>query len=213
MFAVQSIDLEERIFMKKYKFLMLTISVFVFTALFSQNIKAQSRVDRILINEATRITNDDFPFTAETPNGARIFSVNQPSAKMLTAIDKGLSDLFAIAAKHGYSRRTNFTDYTIFIARPDRLKDINGQYSPDIAVGAAQYAGSIYDKGGYIYAAGMVLAFNPCAFLIGEHTRNFERVSEVVRYEGEHLILRHNDITLYNKTADHSKGGGHPILQ
>jgi hypothetical protein len=132
---------------------------------------------------------------------------------MLSAIDQGLKDLFVVARKHNYRKRLNYSDYTIFIARPDRLKDISGNYSPDIAVGAAQYADSIYDKGGYIYAAGMVLAFNPCAFVIGEHTRNFERVSEVVRYEGEHLILRHNDQQLYNKTADHSKGDGHPILQ
>jgi hypothetical protein len=69
---------------------------------------------------------------------------------MLSAIDEGLEDLFAVAAKHNYSKRLNYSDYTIFIARPDRLKDINNQYSPDIAVGAAQYAGSIYDKGGYV---------------------------------------------------------------
>jgi hypothetical protein len=132
---------------------------------------------------------------------------------MLSAIDLGLRDLFAAAAKNNYPKRSNYSDYTIFIARPDRLKDINNQYSPDIAIGAAQYAGSIYDKGGYIYAAGMVLAFNPCAFVIGEHTKNFQRVSEVVRYEGEHLVLYHNNRRVYNKTSDHSRGGGHPILQ
>jgi hypothetical protein len=59
----------------------------------------------------------------------------------------------------------------------------------------------------------MVLAFNPCAFVIGEHTKNFQRVSEVVRYEGEHLVLYHNNRRFYNETFDHSKGGGHPILQ
>ncbi len=57
------------------------------------------------------------------------------------------------------------------------------------------------------------MSFNPCAFIIAEHTKNFQRVAEVVRYEGEHLVLYHNDRKLYAKTADHSKGGGHPILQ
>jgi hypothetical protein len=199
--------------MKNYKFLLKTVSLFIFAFLFFQNTQAQSRVDSILINEATRITSDTFPFAAETANGARVFSVNRPSAKMLDAIDQGLQDLFALAAKHNYRKRLNYSDYTIFIARADRLKDYNGQYSPDIAVGAAQYANSIYDKGGYVYAAGMVVAFNPCALVISEHTRNFERVSEVVRYEGEHLVLYHNDRRLFEKTADHSKGGGHPILQ
>ncbi len=132
---------------------------------------------------------------------------------MLNAIDTGLTDLFAVARKNGYSRKLNYSDYSIYIANPDRSKNADGQYSPDIAVNAGQYAGSIYDKGGYIYAAGMVIYNNPCAFLIGEHTKDLERISEVVRYEGEHLVLYHNDRQRYNATADHSRGGGHPILQ
>ena len=59
----------------------------------------------------------------------------------------------------------------------------------------------------------MVIANDPCSFVIAEHTKNFERVSNVVRYEGEHLVLYHNDRRRYAATADHSKGGGHPILQ
>ncbi len=99
------------------------------------------------------------------------------------------------------------------MANPDRDKDSTGQYSPDIAIGAAQYAGSVYDQGGFIYAAGIVVALNPCAFLIAEHSKNYERVSNVVRYEGEHLVLYHNDRKRFEATKDHSKGGGHPILQ
>jgi hypothetical protein len=34
-----------------------------------------------------------------------------------------------------------------------------------------------------------------------------------VRYEGEHLVLYHNDRRRYQRTFDHSKGGSHPILQ
>ena len=50
-------------------------------------------------------------------------------------------------------------------------------------------------------------------FVIAEHTRDLNRVSDVVRYEGEHLVLYHNDRRRYSQTADHSQGGGHPILQ
>ena len=132
---------------------------------------------------------------------------------MLNAIDKGLTELFAVAEKNGYQRRLNYSDYTIFIAKADRTTNSDKTYSPDIAIGAAQYAGSIYDQGGFVYAAGMVLGYNPCAFVFAEHTRDFQRVSEVVRYEGEHLVLYHNDRKLYNKTANHSQGGGHPILK
>jgi hypothetical protein len=59
----------------------------------------------------------------------------------------------------------------------------------------------------------MVLAFNPSAFIIAEHDRDWQRISNVVRYEGEHLVLYYNDRPLYERTADHSRGGGHPILQ
>jgi hypothetical protein len=167
----------------------------------------------VLVAQAERISGDKFTVSTKTPMGASVYAVNQPSAAMLSAIDKGLTDLFAVARKNHYNKYLDPTDYTIFIAKPDRLTDSAGQYSPDIAVGAAQYAGSIYDKGGYIYAAGMVIAFNPGAFLIAEHTKELNRVSDVVRFEGEHIVLYHNDRARFNATADHSKGGGHPILQ
>jgi len=165
------------------------------------------------MGEAVRITGDRFPVQAKTAKGANVYAVSQPSAAMMQAIDKGLTDLFAVARKNGYRRHLNYSDYTVFIARADRTKDSAGQYSPDIAVGAAQYAGSIYDKGGYIYAAGMVISNSPSSFVIAEHTKDFDRVSNVVRYEGEHLVLYFNDRQRYEATKDHSKGGGHPILQ
>src|SRR5262249_878305 len=121
-----------------------------------------------LVAQAERISGDRFTVAATTPRGATVYAVNRPSAEMLRAIDTGFTELFAVARKNGYGRYLNCSNYTVFIARPDRLKDSAGQYSPDIAVGAAQYAGSIYDKGGYIYAAGMVTSFNPGAFLIAE---------------------------------------------
>ena len=180
---------------------------------FIQTSDAQNRADRALIGNAERITGDNFTVTASTPKGAKIYAVNQPSAKMLDAIDQGLTDLFAVARKNNYTRKLNYSDYTIFIAKPDRLKDADGNYSPGFAIGAAQYAGSVYDKGGYIYVAGMVLSNNPPAFVFVDKDKDLQGVSDVVRYEGEHLVLYYNDRQRYNETADHSKGGGHPILQ
>lgn len=184
-------------------------AIFAIIFTFSQLGSAQNRV---ILGEAQRITGDNFSFSARTPNGVSIYSVSKPSTAMITAIDQGFTNLFAIARRHGYSKRLNYADYTVFIGKPDRLKNADGNYSPDIAIAAAQYAGTVYDKGGYIYVAGMVVALNPCTFLIAEHTKDFNRVSEVVRYEGEHLVLYHNDRRKYLETADHSKGGGHPIL-
>jgi hypothetical protein len=176
-------------------------------------VQAQNRADRAVLAEAERYSQDRFNFVVSSPKGARVYGVKKPSPQMLAAIDKGLTDLFAVARKNRYNKRLNYADYVIFIASPDRLKNFDGNYSPDIAVGAAQYAGSIYDKGGYIYAAGMVIGYNPLAFLIGEHTKDFNRASDVVRFEGEHIVLYHNDRQRYNETMDHSQGGGHPILQ
>lgn len=168
--------------------------------------------NRTVLAEAERISGDKFTKVTRTPMGATVYALKQPSAKTLTAIDNGLTDLFYLSRKNNYRKRLNYSDYTIYIAKADRTKNIDGNYSPDIAVDAAQYAGSIYDKGGYVYASGMIVALNPCAFLIAEHTKEYERISEVVRYEGEHLVLYHNDRQRYTETADHSKGGGHPIL-
>ena len=166
-----------------------------------------------VIAQAERISGDQFTIVAHTPMGATVYAVNQPNATMLSTIDAGLSDLFAVARKNGYRKNLSYSNYTIFIAKPDRLKDIDGKYSPDIAVGAAQYAGSVYDKGGYIYAAGMVVSMAPGAFLIAEHTKDLNRVRDIVRFEGEHIVLYYNDRQRFLATQDHSKGGGHPILQ
>lgn len=175
--------------------------------------QAQTRSQlRTMVSRAESITGDRFSFEATTPNGARVYGVSRPTNQMLRAIDDGLADLFAVARKNNYNRRLSYAEYTVFIARPDRTKNADGNYSPDFAIGAAQYAGTEYDKGGYIYAAGMVSSFNPMSFIIAEHARDFNRVAEVVRYEGEHLVLYHNDHRRFEETRDHSQGGGHPIL-
>ena len=175
--------------------------------------QGQSSVNASLVARAQQVTGDRFTVATTTPRGVTVVARVAPRAEVLRAIDSGFADLFAAAARHGYRSRLNFRDYTVFIGRADRTRDSSGQYSPDIAVGANQYRGSIYDQGGYVFAAGMVLANNPAAFVIAEHERDWQRISNVVRYEGEHLILYHNDRRLYAQTADHSRGGAHPIFQ
>jgi hypothetical protein len=189
------------------------VLVFILAVIGLASVEAVSAQSRSLSAAAARVTGDRFSYSAKTPKGAKVYAVSKPSAAMLNAIDSGLTDLFAVARKNRYKKRLKYSDYTIFIAKADRTKDANGSYSPDIAVGAAQYAGTEYDKGGYIYAAGMVLDAPGMAFVIAEHTKDLSRVSRVVRYEGEHLVLYQNDRKRFNETLDHSKGGGHPILQ
>jgi hypothetical protein len=202
--------MSHQITMKKNLIILIIISLSLISHDF---VLAQSSSEKIVIAEAERISQDKFPIKTKTPKGAKVFAVNKPKKDVLKAIDKGLNELFAIAKKNKYSAKLNYSDYTIFIAKPDRDKDFEGKYSPDIAINASQYRETIYDKGGFIYVAGIVVAFNPCVFMIGEHSNNFQRISELVRYEGEHLVLYHNDQKRFLETQDHSKGGGHPILQ
>lgn len=185
---------------------------FIFTMLLTSGAQAQTRAEQTVYAKAQRITKDNFPVRMQTPLGARIYAVREPGREMLAAIDKGLTDLFAVARRNNLRARLNYSDYTIFVARAD-IKIVEGRYSPALAVPTGQYAGSDYDQGGFIYAAGMVLGYNPAAFVISEHEKNFESVSEIVRFEGEHIVLYHNDRQRYRETADHSQGGGHPILQ
>jgi hypothetical protein len=186
--------------------------VFLGLAFALLSVEGTGQTGRVL-SEAQRITGDRFGIAVRTPRGASVVAVDRPSSLLLNAVDKGLTDLFTVARRNGYRNRLNYADYTIYIGKADRTKNAAGQYSPDIAVGAAQYAGSVFDQGGFIYAAGMVISNEPAAFVIAEHTRDLNRVSDVVRYEGEHLVLYHNDRRKYAATADHSRGGAHPILQ
>ena len=194
-------------------FILALIGLLMFTGDGVKPAGAQGRTEQIIQARAQSVTGDRFTVFRTTPRGANVYAVTAPGADTLRAIDDGLTELFAIARRHGYRARLTHSAYTIYIARPDRVRDSRGAYSPDIALSAAQYAGSVYDQGGFVYAAGMVLEFNHCVLVIAEHERDMRRVSDVVRYEGEHLILYHNDHALYQQTADHSRGGGHPILQ
>lgn len=192
----------------------LILTALIFFAFHSPISSQSSQADDVIIKEAERISGDNFKISTKTKKGVKIKAVKKPGNRMLSAIDKGFDELFAIARsdKHNYRQRLKHSDYTIFIANADRTKNAAGNYSADLAIGSAQYAGTKYDKGGYIYVAGMVVAFDPSAFVLAEHKQDFGRVSNIVRYEGEHLILYHNDRKLFKQTADHSQGGGHPIL-
>ena len=173
----------------------------------------RASVDRGTIARAEAYAKDRFNYFTETPRGARVAAVNRPRAEALQAIDAGLAELFTVARRNNYRARVNYSDYIVFIARADRIRDSAGAYSPDISIDAANYAGSVYDQGGYVYAAGIVSSYSPAAFVVAEHERDWGRMSNVVRYEGEHLVLYHNDRRRFQETADHSRGGSHPILK
>lgn len=172
-----------------------------------------SSVDRGTIARAESYTGDRFNYFTETPRGARVVAVNRPRVEALRAIDAGLAELFDVARRNNYRARLNYSDYVVFIARADRTRDSTGAYSPDMAFAAGGYAGTVYDRGGQIYAAGMVSSYSPAALVVAEHDRDWQRMINVVRYEGEHLVLYHNDRRRFQETADHARSGAHPILR
>jgi hypothetical protein len=179
-----------------------------------QRVPAQAaNVDRGTIARAESYTGDRFNYFTETPRGVRVVSVNRPRVEALRAIDAGLAELFEVARRNNYRARLNYSDYVVFIARADRTRDSTGAYSPDMVFAAGGYAGTVYDRGGQIYAAGMVSSYSPAALIVAEHERDWQRMINVVRYEGEHLVLYHNDRRRFQETADHARSGAHPILR
>ncbi len=195
-------------------FLSTALIIFIISTQSLSILAALPGVDRRVVARAEVFSKDKFKYGVQTPRGARVVAVSEPSRATLEAIDQGLTTLFELAHRRGYKVRLRHQDYIIFMARADRTKDSSGAYSPDIAVPAGQYANSRYDQGGFVYAAGFVLAYTPAALIVAEHDgSNLKRLADVVRFEGEHIVLYHNDSDLYRKTADHSRGGGHPILQ
>src|SRR5688500_7634568 len=76
--------------------------------------------NRQVLSKVQQVTGDRFTVGARSPKGATIYAVKAPSSSMMSAIDQGLTDLFAVARRNGYSRRLSFADYTIFIANADR---------------------------------------------------------------------------------------------
>ncbi len=197
--------------------LQVTTGMLVMNAAQAQSSSRRERIsngDRALVDQAKSVTGDDFPYSTTTPRGVRVFARAKPLPETLRAIDSGLSQLFVLAGRRNYRAVVAHSDYTVFIARADVTRDKGNNYSPGFAVPAPEsYRGSVFDKGGVLTVAGMVLNFQPATFIIAEHDRDWQRISNVVSYEGEHIVLYHNDRPFYDRTLDHSKGGNHPILQ
>ena len=147
-------------------------------------------INRRVVAQAENYTGDRFSYTTDTPHGAHVITRVRPRPEWLRAVDDGLTDLFAVARKHGYRSHLNYSDYVIFIAKPDRTRDSTGAYSPDVAYVAPSYAGSIYDQGGYIYAAGATTvqlgAFN---FLLEGNGVHSSVRSDVGVREGEKVVV------------------------
>lgn len=135
---------------------------------------------------------------------------------VVQGILQGFTETFAKARALGYTEGQSFTDYTVLVFPSVRNYDDNGTYSPVFQVflnPKDPYIGSVYDHGGWIYAAERVLTRNGVptgTFIIADNTSR-EYTARAVTYGLEHLLLFKNDRSRYEATKTHLTGG-HPLF-
>lgn len=149
------------------------------------------------------------------PTGANIWVEDgaECPAPVMTAFEVGLANAFEKAACRGYTRAINHSDYNIAVLKSNE-KDSQG--FPAYRLPCQNYCGTVYDKGGYILAAGqMVFVGTPYGnwIAIPEHTvSQLEHAQTIAEYEAEHIILAWNDGEEFERTKTHGDGTGHPII-
>lgn len=131
-------------------------------------------------------------------------------------IETGLLDCFHKGLCRGYTRALTLGEYIVVVlkAAPERSSD----GMPALAIPAGTYAGTVFDKGGYILIAGQMLtAGEPYGniIVIPEHAltdaeNNHLRL--IIEYEAEHVILAYNDEAEFERTKFHGGGVSHPII-
>lgn len=135
------------------------------------------------------------------------------SESVMRAFENGLAHAFEKAACRGYTRALNHSDYNIAVLKSH---ENDSQGFPAYRLPCQNYCGSVYDKGGYILAAGqMVFVGTPYGnwIAIPEHTvQQLEHAETIAEYEAEHVILAWNDGAEFERTKTHGDGTGHPII-
>lgn len=146
-----------------------------------------------------------------TPKGATVYSYETVTAQNLQNIDAGLEKVFDISRRvYGYQNALNYSDYKIVVFKRSRL--CTGT-AIGFAVPAANYDGTEWDMDpqpgiGVVCAAGLSAAFEtPLAVVVNDDSV----MAEATRFEGEHIILYHNDRMKWQETLTHTNGG-HPLL-
>jgi hypothetical protein len=157
--------------------------------------------------------------SALTPANVWTLSAEPVAQDIQEAIDAEFANMFAIAARHGWTNKIATSDYTVLVFPSVRDINLDGVYAPVFKVFFQpndSYDESIYDQipgvpGGWTYAAEWVMDLEAGRFVIPKN--NSPEYTRTCIHNGlDHLLLYHNDRTQYEATKDHSQGGGHPIL-
>ncbi len=152
--------------------------------------------------------------SAKTPEGASVFAQGAINVELLPLIDAGLNRLnqIASAAPNNYTNLAPPSAYNVYLyPRSPRCENpaflIESQSSPE-------YDNSEWDKDPTpgkvtICVAGLVVGTNDYSMLVVD---DVSIMSQIVRYEGEHLELFHVDRERYEATKFHTATNYHPIL-
>lgn len=156
-------------------------------------------------------------FRGTTPKGVQVYSyMADVSASCRQLIDRGMQHTFNIAEEdYFYTNGLKHSDYKVSVwPRSSKCEGV-GFLMAGYPVGERGYDQTEYDKdptpGHYeICVAGDFRVFNGVwAISVVDDVA----MAEIgARYEIEHAVLFANDMDKFNATADHSQGGGHPIL-
>lgn len=170
---------------------------------------------------------------AVTLKGAKVRAEQPITQEDLDAVDLGLDQLFAKNIAVGYTNNSmtpkTHDKYEVALFKGGRENDAEGRYSPDYDSYAFQYAGTDYahpcamsKEHQCIWIAGQMIrtgaitsndAWNGMIvhhIIVGDHDRDFSRMSDIVMYEGEHVTLFYEDGEKFQRTETHSTGG-HPL--
>ncbi len=191
-----------------YKFLLIFIVAFL-TSVCSKAPQAPQ-----ILSPFERAVN--MPDSLTTPHGVhiRLESGTQISLAQEIAIEQGISDTFE-KVQCAYGRSNTLASYTVAILQSE--PDSNGDPAYKVPCGAdCPYHGTIYDKGGYILAAGQYIAAGtPFGNVIAlpEHTGKEDHLRRVAGYEAEHVELAWFDGFKFLATQVHGPTTGHPIIE
>lgn len=132
----------------------------------------------------------------------------------IEAIERGLLRCFEKARVRGYDRPLHLDEYIVAIIADSERSPEAQIWSYKLPAGP--YAGTEWDLGGYILAAGQMIAggepYGNIIAIPDHHGTDLDQLAEIAMYEAEHLIALHCDAELYEATKVHGQGQGHPIF-
>lgn len=153
-----------------------------------------------------------FEIKTKTRDGCELWLEDSVGHPDVAAIHRGMEHTFEKARCKGYTQALNLSDYIIAIVKSVPSSD----GTPCYKIPAGVYAGTVYDKGGYILVAGQMLTVGEPygnIIVIPDHKGQFtEHLELVVGYEVEHCVLAFNDAEEFERTKVHTATAGHPII-